>query len=190
MMIFSRGNLQLASEDSWHFACKSMINNQKDKDSTSRRQFCWSSDQPRSLPSLETGCTFALFFSQSIFLPVLILISQQSASNWILFHPSELQTQVKKSSFSWQLFVSLETIFTLNWFNAISFNIIIIFTLTIIIIFILTIIIMAITKSSFDPQSATTPDSVLPAEVETSDFKQDMDLFCSQHRSDDGICFF
>ena len=49
---------------------------------------------------------------------------------------------------------------------------------------------MAITKSSFDPQSATTPDSVLPAEVDTSDFKQDMDLFCSQHRSDDGICFF
>ena len=110
MMIFSRGNLQLASEDSWHFACKSMIYNQKDKDSTSRRQFCWSSDQPRSLPSLETGCTFALFFSQSIFLPV--LISQQSASNWILFHPSELQTQVKKSSFSWQLFASCKRYLT------------------------------------------------------------------------------
>ena len=38
---------------------------------------------------------------------------------------------------------------------------------------------MAITKSSFDPQSATTPDSVLPAEEETSDFKQDMDLFAA-----------
>ena len=59
-------------------------------------------------------CTFVmkLFFSQRIFLPV--LIAQQSAwiCNWILFHPSELQTQVKKSSFSWQLFASCKRYLT------------------------------------------------------------------------------
>ena len=123
MMIFSRGNLQLASEDSWHFACKSMIYNQKDKDSTSRRQFGLSWDQPRSLPSLETGCTFALFFTQQISLPVLILISQQSA--WIqlnLISPVRVANAGEKVVFLLAAVRLLQKIFDRTCFRNVIWN--------------------------------------------------------------------